>query len=437
MAPLPDPPPAPVMELKALASPIFISTAPVEARPAIPVPPDQGRADGAAETAGQRGAFAGLADIAGDGSVIHLVAELHGPATSDVVYRRRDPGGAWSGAARVISDSGQARFPKVAMRGADVWVVWQEDAVQVPHRPAIRLRHSANGGRTWGAIQIVRSLAGRAEHPDIAVAANGGPVVVWQEIRAGEPFDVMVQEIGTDAEPKNLSRAGKVFGPGSPDDTRSARYPASVLPAIAAAPDGRIAVVWQDNRTDIDPLWTGSEAAAGTNPDNWQIRVTARGSGGWSQQASIGADDRADRHPDIAVGRDGRLVVVWESKTLAPAGRNLEVQASVLSQDGARFAAPVTLGADPLAMGERPRLGVDADGRVRAVWYDNRSADWRWRVMTTVYSGGAWETAKLLDGPGINTWPATSGGAIVFSSTRNAQRLQRDLTQQVFLLPGH
>ena len=43
---------------------------------------------------------------------------------------------------------------------------------------------------------------------------------------------------------------------------------------------------------------------------------------------------------------------------------------------------------------------------------------------------------KLLDGPGINTWPATAGGVIVFASTRNAQRLQRDPTQQVFVLPG-
>ena len=89
------------------------------------------------------------------------------------------------------------------------------------------------------------------------------------------------------------------------------------------------------------------------------------------------------------------------------------------------------------AMSERPRLGTDADGRVRAVWYDSRSADWRWRVMTSVYGGASWDAGRLLDGSGINSWPATAGGAIVFASTRNATRLQRDPTQQVFLLPGH
>src|SRR6185503_4084192 len=114
-------------ELKALASPLFVSTGPVEARPAIPIPADLGRPDGAVESAGLRGAFAGFPDVASEGALLHVVAEVHGPSTSDVVYRRRAANGAWSGAGRVISDSRQARFPRVAVHGADVWVVWQED----------------------------------------------------------------------------------------------------------------------------------------------------------------------------------------------------------------------------------------------------------------------------------------------------------------------
>ena len=56
--------------------------------------------------------------------------------------------------------------------------------------------------------------------------------------------------------------------------------------------------------------------------------------------------------------------------------------------------------------------------------------------MTAVnYVFGNWMAVKLLPARGINTWPATAGGAMVFASTRNAQRLQRDRTQQIFLLP--
>jgi hypothetical protein len=318
-----------------------------------------------------------------------------------------------------------------------VWVTWQEDAVQIPHRPAILLRHSADGGATWQAIQTVRAIEGRAEHPDIAVAARGGPLLVWQEIRAGEPFDVMVQEAGANSAPRNLSRSGKIFSAGEADDTRSARYPASVWPAIAAGPDQRIAVAWQDNRTDIDPLWTGSAAAPGTNPDNWQIMVAVRDAGGtWATPVSLGAADMADRHPDVAFGAKGELVTAWESKALSPAGRNLSVLAATSTDSGTTFAAPVTLAPDALTMSERPRLGVDRDGAVRAVWYDSRSADWRWRVMTALHRAGAgWDAERLINGRGVNTWPATSGGAIVFASTREAMRLQRDATQQVFVLP--
>jgi hypothetical protein len=129
-------------------------------------------------------------------------------------------------------------------------------------------------------------------------------------------------------------------------------------------------------------------------------------------------------------------VVAWETKTLNPAGRNLSVLAAVSSDGGATFAAPSTLAPDAQGMSERPRLGVDKDGSVRAVWYDSRSADWRWRMMTSAYRNSAWDAGRMIDSPGVNTWPAVSGGAIAFASTRNATRLQRDPTQQIFVLPA-
>jgi hypothetical protein len=428
--------PTVVDEIKAATSPLFISPAPVDAKPEIPVPADQGEDDNAIRAAGARGGFAGFPDMAVEAGVAHFVAEMHGDATSTVVYRRRDDKGVWSDAGRTLSGNGLARFPRVAVHGNDVWVTWQEDTVQIPHRPVINLRHSADGGATWQATQTVRSLEGRAEHPDIAIAASGKPLVAWQEIQAAQPFDVMVQEIGSDAQPRNLSRAGKTFSAGSPDDTRSPRYPASVLPAVAVAPNGSIAVSWQDNRGDVDPLWTGAAATGdGSNPDNWQIQVAVRGATGtWGAPVSLGAADMADRHPDVAFGGNGGLVVVWESKTLEAAGANLSVQSAVSTDGGASFSAPVVVGPEPKTMSERPRLGVDKDGSVRAVWYDSRSADWRWRVMTAVYGQNGWDAGTLLNGHGINTWPVTSGGVIAFASTRNSAHLQRDPTQQVYLL---
>jgi len=430
--------PVSVDEVKATVSPIFVSPAPVEAKPATPIPADAGTEDGALRVAGARGGFAGFPDIAVADGALHFVAELHGASSSTVVYRQRDAKGVWRDAGRTLSGQGQARFPRVAARGNEVWATWEEDAVQVPHRPEIKLRHSADGGANWDAAVTVRAVEGRAEHPAIALSAGGKPVLAWQEIAAHQAFDIMAQEIGTDVQPRNLSAAGKVTDPGIASDTRTPRYPASVLPSVAVAADGRVAVAWQDDRSDKDPLWTGAASyGEGTTPDDWQVQVLVREAGGaWAAKpAEIGTSDRADRHPQIAFGAKGELVAVWESKELAASGRNLSVRAAVSGDGGKSFAAPVVVGADDKTMSERPRLGVDADGAVRAVWYDSRSADWRWRVMTAVFRpDSGWEPGTLLMARGNNTWPVTAGGQVAFASTRNAQRLQRDPTQQVFLL---
>ena len=57
-----------------------------------------------------------------------------------------------------------------------------------------------------------------------------------------------------------------------------------------------------------------------------------------------------------------------------------------------------------------------------------------WRVMTARLGDAGWSAGDLLTGKGNNTWPATAGDSIVFASTRNAKRLQRDRTQDIFVL---
>ena len=63
------------------------------------------------------------------------------------------------------------------------------------------------------------------------------------------------------------------------------------------------------------------------------------------------------------------------------------------------------------------------------------SPDWRWRVMTAVLGGDAWSAGTLLTGRGNNTWPALHAGQLAFASTRRAQRLQRDPSQDIYLRP--
>ena len=424
-------------QLRAATSPIFVSTAAAVAQPEVPIPVDSGVDEGARWVLGGTAAFSGFADLAVSTGYRHVVAEIHEPGVTRVQYRRGS-GDQWD-APLTLSDSGSARFPQVAALGNQVWVVWQDEAGgQQPRRPSIRMRRSEDAGVTWSAIDTLRAPDGRAEHPAIAVTPSAEAVVVWQEIRAGEPFDVYAQVLGRDAEPINLSRSGKSIQAAHPLDTRSARYPASVWPQVAVASDGRIAVGWQDNRTDPDPLWTGqSLTGEGTDPDNWQIglRLRSAGASDWGELHSLGADDAADRHPDVAFTGDGRWVIAWESKPLRSSGVNLEIRAAQELADGSA-SEPTPLAPSAHGMGQFVRLGPGADGDVLAVWADSRADDWRWRVMHARLEQGQWAAAELISAPGNNTWPATAQGEIVFASTRRALRLQRDPTQQIYWLPA-
>lgn len=421
-----------VNALRGMTAPVFIAPAPIQPQPEIPLPADSGVNDGAQLALGARKRYAGFPDIARDGSAMHVVAEVHGDAATRIEYRRLD-----GSSVTLSGDSRAARFPRIVARGNDVWVTWQDErAGQMPRRGAIYLRHSADGGRSWQPEQLVRAIEGRCERPVIALTADGLPVLAWQEISADNPFDVMLQIIGRDDAPQNLSREGKTVNPALITDTRSARYPASVWPSLAAAPDGTVSVAWQDNRTDIDPLWTGSfPGGEGTDPDNWQIMVRSLppGTSTWSAPSSIGSDELADRHPAIAYTADNRLVAAWDSKELRSSGANLAVLSALSTDRGASWGEPAAIAPVEHGMSQYPKLGRDGDG-VRAVWYDSRSLDWRWRVMTAKLSGSNWAGTQLIPSRGINTWPATDGGAIAFASTRNAQRMQRDKTQQVFVL---
>lgn len=423
---------------QAITAPIFIGPSLASPQPAEAIPAEVASEDGARRLFGSLGRFAGFPDLASSEGLRHLVAEVHEEGSTKVMYRHIAADGRASPPLNLAPDSRSARFPRVAALGAEVWVVWQDErAGQVPRRPAVYLRHSSDGGLSWQPEQVVRAIAGRAERPVVALRPDGKPVVAWQEIRAAEPMDVFAQVLGLDAEPVNVSRVGKSFQAANIFDSRSAIYPASVWPTLAVRADGRIALAYHDDRSDPDPLWTGQTLSGDSSDvDNWQIRVHTRAvDGDWSEAASLGADDRADRHAALAYASDGSLICVWDSKTLDAAGANLSIRHARSTDDGASFlTAETLLGGAEQAFSQYPRLGIDADGRVRAVWTDNRSADWRWKTMTAVFDPAqGWSAGTLLTGPGNNTWAATAGGELLFASSRHAQRLQRDPTQQVFL----
>ncbi len=426
-------------QLRAAVSPLFVAVGrPAVATPEIALPAAGAGRDGAEIVLGDHGLFTGFADVARSAAGVHVVAEQHVAGRSSVVYRRLGRGGP----VELSTGSGTASLPKVAAAGRDVWVVWQDERGQEqPHRPAIYLRHSDNGGDSFSpAVRLTRG-AGRQVQPAIAVRGGRHPVVAWAD-NSGGAFDVYAQVIGVDPAPVNLSAAGKTVSEGDRAvDARSPRFPASLWPAVAVDAHDRIVVTWQDDRFDPDPLWTGhtppagQPASGGTDPDNWQILARTRTGRTWTAAVQVSASTTSsDRHPSVTVDNAGGFVVAWDSGALASSGVNLALRASRSTDGGHTWTASVPVAFDADAMSQRPRLSRDPDGRVRAVWFDSRSADWRWRVFTARFDPhSGWSAATALTGPGNATYPAAAGGVVVFTGDRGSAS-QRDGTQQVFLL---
>jgi hypothetical protein len=142
----------------------------------------------------------------------------------------------------------------------------------------------------------------------------------------------------------------------------------------------------------------------------------------------------ADEHPSVVADAAGGLHVAWDARPLVNAGVDPEVRAARSGDAGATWSSAVPVGEVAGAMSHRPDLALDPDGTVRAVWYDTRSADWRWQVATATLGGDGWSPARLVTSAGNSTWPAVDAGVVAFTTDRSARRVQRDVTQEVHVL---
>jgi len=125
-------------------------------------------------------------------------------------------------------------------------------------------------------------------------------------------------------------------------------------------------------------------------------------SGSWSTPEKVSAATNvADRHPSVIADGDGAFVAIWESKALQSSGANLSLRASWSSDGGKSWSTSMAVASYADAMSQRARLSSDSDGTVRAVRYDSRSSDWRWKVFTAVLNRSqGWGEPKMLGGTG-------------------------------------
>lgn len=432
-------------QILALTSGLFVSGTGTFAEPnaEIPVPDSEQTDDGAITVMGENDQRAAFGDVAQGGIWTHVVGEVRTQTATRVLYRRQAEDGELSEALNLAPESATARYPRVAALNNNVWVVWEDErASQAPHRPAIYMRHSPDGGQTWQTATRISNGERRSEHPDIAVTPDGHAVIVWHDNSGTGAFDVLAQVIGIDQSPINLSGEDKtIIEPAglASLDSRSSIHPASLFPTVAARDDGTLAVVWHDNRTDPDPLWTGAFGTGeGTDPDNWEVLASVRPFGeNWSAPINVSnTPDLADWHASAMFAPDGDLLIAWDAKELSSSGRDLFIRGNRLTLDdgGASAGEPMSVtSVDTPGMSRRPIFGTAKDGRILLAWSDSRNADWRWRVFAAELTADGYAEPQAISGVGNATFPQMADGRLIFTGDRNAARVQRDRKWQLFM----
>ncbi|MGQ9582932.1 MAG: hypothetical protein ACUVV6_05385, partial [Thermoplasmatota archaeon] len=261
-----------------------------------------------------------------------------------------DRGGSFSPAVRVNDDASGHKYlqdsPDVAV-GPDgtVWVVWMDNR---SGDEDIYMATSTDGGSTFSPNTRVDDgpPGTNQSHPSIAISGSGRVAVAWEDTRGGDR-DIRCA----------FSDGGSSFGPSSRVNTDlSGRE--QLRPRLAADQGGEFHIVWYDNRSgDFDIYYARSQGAS-ILPE---IRVDSSG------------DKRTFQAlPDVAVGPDGRVHVVWHDN----GSGYFRVQHSY-TQDGRTFSVSAMIDPPPGAGRDQyqPQLAIGGDGVIHVAWHDWRYGD--------------------------------------------------------------
>ena len=222
-------------------------------------------------------------------------------------------------------------------------------------------------GGAWSSPETISDTTTSASSPQVAVGA-------------GQVTAIFLQGSGTAAQPVVRMRplaAGPWTAPQVFADT------GVTSPGVAAGPAGTV-VTWVLPSLPPPASYPASTVRSSFLP----------ASGLWETPVSVSASDRRVTSAEPAVGVDGTLAVVWESRVPDIAGYYETAQVWAALRPATGSWGPGTLLSDPSVEGRMPHVGVGPDGATTVVWesYDGATE----KVATRTYRAGSWAPEELL-----------------------------------------
>ncbi len=399
-------------------------------------------------------------DVARSGSTVHVVWQDRRAGRAELYYRRSANGGAsWEGARRIATGAGDAEMPRIVADGDRVIVIWADSRADRKGRAYdIHALRSEDAGVSFAPAAPLSAGVPRLVDANEATTDELRPVQNVQPsvaIDPNNPLDAHLVWMGNqDGAYATWYRrsldGGATFLPAVRLSTNSAypgvdllfppvpgeklkETPAAVHPEVAAR-DGRVVVVWQDNRNDPTPLRT-------PYPDGWDLVVRSSADRGASfapeQRITDNANPaidrdalRADRNPDVAIDANGAIHLAWQRRPLSAGGAYGIYHAQ--SGDGAAsFAAPTLVSAG-VSQAHNPRLAVGSTA-LHLVWTESTAPDYQFHVTErdSLDFGESWEVARR-----VSTSERYGGWAAVDAAGPSATVVWHDDRDKLLLADG-
>jgi len=322
------------------------------------------------------------------GGLLHVVWYDGRTGQCEIYHKRSDDNGVtWTTDQRITNTPGNSDYPSVAVRGADIHVVWMENDNGEWEVYYVR---STDAGETWGEETPLTNAPEYQWFP--CVAAGGDNVyVVWYDTRNGGNGEVYFRR-STDA--------GVTWEP----EARLTNEPNSSCYASVSAADSFVHVVWSDTRTYFDIWYKRSTDYGATWSDDIQLTTDPGASDfpaswtegpdvyvvfddnragnneiffkhssdnglSWSEDARLTSAAGSSSSAEITSSGD-RLHVVWQD---ARNGGSPEIYYKLSRDKGLTWKDDIRL-TDDTARSLLPCVAV-SDSVVSAVWEDTRDGN--------------------------------------------------------------
>jgi hypothetical protein len=308
--------------------------------------------------------------MAPNGSALAVWEQFDGTRSNAWANRFDASTGKWGGAGLIeANDAVQLSGLQIAMDASgNAVAVWEQTVGD--REDAWANRFDASTGQ-WGTAQRIETNdAGSVFDTQIAMAANGNAMAVWEQDDGANHWSVWANHFDA----ATGQWAGAVLIETS--DISNADYP-----QVAMDANGNAMAVW--------------EQSDGTRFNIWANRFDA-GTGAWGLPQRIGSDTAAEAsNAQIALDASGNAVAVWEQRD----GTRSNAWVNRFDASTGKWGVAELIETNDASGTFNPQIAMDASGNAMAVW-DQDSSVW---VNRFDASTGQWGTAELLEADSDDT----------------------------------